>query len=355
MSRFCKAALYGSTLGVLLGLTLGGTALGGTALGDSFPGVGRPATPAEIKAWDIDVGPDFTGLPPGSGSVSSGMEIWETKCSSCHGTFGESNSVFNPLVGGTTAEDIKSGHVATLKRTDFPARTTFMKVATVSTLYDYIRRAMPWNAPKSLSDDEVYAVLAYMLNLAEIVPDDFVLTDATIRDVQARMPNRNGMTTAHALWPGPGLPDAAPKPDTANAACMSNCKPPAPQLASHLPDHALGAHGNLAAQNRIFGPVRGQRTGPDEAAADQRPLALTLAEESGCLSCHAADTRVVGPSYSEIAARYRGSDSAGMLVAKVKAGGEGVWGAVPMPPQPDLNDDQVKTLVAWILAGAPAK
>lgn len=349
MSRFCKAALLGSTLGVLLGL-----GLGGTALADNFPGVGRPATPAEVKAWDIDVGPDFTGLPTGSGSVSRGMDIWDAKCSACHGTFGESNSVFNPLIGGTTAEDVKSGHVATLKRTDFPARTTVMKVATVSTLYDYIRRAMPWNAPKSLSDDDVYAVLAYMLNLAEIVPDDFVLTDATIRDVQARMPNRNGMTTAHALWPGPGLPDAAAKPDTANAACMTNCKPSV-QRTSHLPDHALGAHGNLAAQNRIFGPVRGQRTGPDEAATDKPNPALTLAEESGCLSCHAVDTRIVGPSYSEIAARYRGSDSADALMSKVKAGGEGVWGAVTMPPQPDLKDDQVKTLVAWILAGAPTK
>ncbi|ALG74782.1 cytochrome C [Azospirillum thiophilum] len=353
MSRFCKAALAGPALAVLLGLTAG-LLPGGTALADGFPGVGRPATPAEVKAWDIDVGPDFAGLPPGSGTVSRGMDIWEAKCSSCHGTFGESNSVFNPLIGGTTAEDIKSGHVATLKRTDFPARTTVMKVATVSTLYDYIRRAMPWNAPKSLSDDDVYAVLAYMLNLAEIVPDDFVLTDRTIREVQARMPNRNGMTTAHALWPGPGLPDAAAKPDTANTACMTKCKPSV-QLASHLPDHALGAHGNLAAQNRIFGPVRGQRTGPDEAAADKPPPALTLAEESGCLSCHAVDTRIVGPSYSEIAARYRGSDSTDALVSKVKAGGEGVWGAVPMPPQPDLNDDQVKTLVAWILAGAPAK
>ncbi|WP_199232024.1 MULTISPECIES: c-type cytochrome [unclassified Azospirillum] len=323
-------------------------------LADGPSTVGRPATPAEVKAWDIDVGPDFSGLPKGSGTVSRGMEIWEEKCASCHGTFGESNSVFNPLVGGTTAEDIKTGHVAALKRTDFPARTTFMKVASVSTLYDYIRRAMPWNAPKSLSDDDVYAVLAYLLNLAEIVPDDFTLTDATIRDVQQRMPNRNGMTTAHALWPGPDFPDIAAKPDTANAVCMTNCKPKA-ELASQLPEHARGAHGNIAEQNRVFGPVRGQRTGPDTAAAEAPSPALALAEKSGCLSCHAVDTRIVGPSYSEIAARYRGKNNADALVSKVKAGGEGSWGAVPMPPQDDLSIDDAKTLVAWILSGAPQK
>jgi cytochrome c len=347
MSRFCKAALFGV---VLLGWAA-------PVLADGFANVGRPATPAEIKAWDIDVGPDFAGLPKGSGTVSRGMEIWEQKCASCHGTFGESNSVFNPLVGGTTAEDIKTGHVAALKRTDFPARTTFMKVATVSTLYDYIRRAMPWNAPKSLSDDDVYAVLAYLLNLAEIVPDDFTLTDATIRDVQKRMPNRDGMTTAHALWPGQDFPGSAAKPDTANAVCMINCKPKA-ELASQLPEHARGAHGNIAEQNRIVGPVRGQRTGPDTAVAAAPSPALALAEQSGCLSCHAIDTRVVGPSYSEIAARYRGknsSETADTLVSKVKAGGEGAWGAVPMPPQDDLSIDDAKTLVAWILSGAPQK
>jgi len=82
--------------------------------GTQFSGVGRTATPAEIKAWDIDVRPDFKGLPPGSGSVAQGQKIWDDKCASCHGTFGESNEVFTPLVGGTTAEDIKSGRVKAL-------------------------------------------------------------------------------------------------------------------------------------------------------------------------------------------------------------------------------------------------
>ena len=79
-----------------------------------YAGIGRAATPKEIAAWDIDVRPDFKGLPKGSGSVTQGMEIWEGKCASCHGIFGESNEVFSPLVGGTTREDIKTGRVARL-------------------------------------------------------------------------------------------------------------------------------------------------------------------------------------------------------------------------------------------------
>src|SRR4249919_1648800 len=98
------------------------------AIAGNYAGVGRPATPAEIAAWDIDVRPDFKGLPPGSGSVADGQKIWDAKCASCHGTFGESNEVFTPLVGGTTAEDIKSGRVKGLLGGE-PVRTTLMKVA----------------------------------------------------------------------------------------------------------------------------------------------------------------------------------------------------------------------------------
>src|SRR5437868_14134062 len=86
--------------------------------GTQFPGVGRPATPAEIAAWDIDVRPDFKGLPPGSGSVAEGQKVWDAKCASCHGTFGESNEVFTPLVGGPTTPDVKTGRVAALTKPD---------------------------------------------------------------------------------------------------------------------------------------------------------------------------------------------------------------------------------------------
>ena len=168
-----------------------------------YPGIGRTATPQEIKAWDIDVRPDFKGLPTGQGSVKQGEVLWEAQCASCHGSFGESAEVFTPLAGGVTPQDMATGRVKSLlPGQNQPQRTTLMKLSTLSTLWDYINRAMPWNTPKSLQPNEVYAVVAFMLNLSEVVPDNFVLSDQNMAQVQQRMPNRLGMQTDHALWPG---------------------------------------------------------------------------------------------------------------------------------------------------------
>ena len=179
--------------------------------------LGRPATDGEVAAWDIDVRPDFVGLPSGSGDVWEGEEIWLAQCASCHGDFGDSNEIFAPLVlGNITEEDIATGRVASL--TD-PAvtRTTLMKVPTLSTLWDYIYRAMPWNAPKTLSPDEVYALVAYLLNLGYVVDDDFVLSNTNMEETQARMPNRNGMSLDHGLWSVSGAPDVS------GSSCTANC------------------------------------------------------------------------------------------------------------------------------------
>jgi cytochrome c len=172
--------------------------------------------------------------------------------------FGESNEVFSPLIGGTTKKDIETGRVANLTRADYPGRTTIMKVATVSTLWDYINRAMPWTNPKTLSADEVYAVTAFLLSLADVVPDDFVLSDKNIAEVQTRMPNRNGMQTRHAMWPGREF-NGMKRPDTQNVACMRDCATE-PRLSSLLPDFARNNHGNLRDQNRLIGPQRGAQT-----------------------------------------------------------------------------------------------
>ena len=348
MSRFTSTLFAASVLLVA-----------GSALAQSkFTGVGRSATPAEIKAWDIDVRPDFKGLPAGSGSVSKGQEVWEAKCSTCHGVFGESNEVFTPIVGGTTKEDIKTGRVKALLNPEQP-RTTLMKLSTVSTLWDYINRAMPWNAPKSLSIEEVYAVTAYILSLGAIVPDDFVLSDKNIGEVQNLLPNRNGMTKDHGLW------DIHGKPDVKNVACMKNC-PTEVKITSTLPAQAKGASGNLAEQNRGYGAVRGQVTtklaeGSDKIAQAAPPpakaapgvAAKDLANQSGCLACHGVANKIVGPGFSEVAAKYKGEAGAeAKLTAKVKSGGAGVWGLVPMPAQSQLKDDDIKTLVQWVLGGA---
>jgi len=119
MSRFTKLFKQ-SALAVALSAAVAGSAWAqSTKL--KLEGVGRTATPAEIKAWDIDVRPDFKGLPAGSGSVSKGQDVWEAKCASCHGVFGESTEVFTPIVGGTTKKDIETGRVANLSRLDFPS------------------------------------------------------------------------------------------------------------------------------------------------------------------------------------------------------------------------------------------
>jgi cytochrome c len=240
-----------------------GAAFAGSAMADTkaaMMAMGRDATPAEVKAWDIDVRPDFKGLPKGSGTVSRGEAVWEEKCASCHGAFGESNEVFTPIIGGTTKDDIKTGRVKGLLegQSIVPQKTTIMKVATVSTLWDYINRAMPWNAPKSLSTDEVYAVTAYLLSLAEVIPADGELSDKNIAAAQARMPNRNGMVFQESMWKTNG------KGDVKNVACMKNCETEV-KISSFLPDYAKNAQGNTAEQNRTVGPVRGLDTDKGKA------------------------------------------------------------------------------------------
>lgn len=347
MSRFSKPLLVFA----LLGASTAAVAV------DNYPGLGRTATPAEVKAWDIDVRPDFKGLPKGSGNVERGQELFEEKCASCHGSFGESNEVFTPLIGGTTQDDIRNGRVGGFLTGEIPQRTTFTKVATISTVFDYIQRAMPWTAPKSLKPDDVYAILAYFLNLAEIVPGDFTLSDSNIAEVQQKMPNRNGMTTDHGLWPGASAKKGGIGnggiPDVNNTACMKRCKPEV-RIGSMLPDYARTAHGELADQNRSFGPVRGTRTLGAEAANKAAAAGtLELATRSGCMACHGVKAKIVGPGFNEVLARYQGQpDAESRLIAKVKAGGQGVWGTVPMPPNAQVKDPDLKTLVQWVLSGS---
>ncbi|PHY07052.1 MAG: cytochrome C [Alcaligenaceae bacterium] len=343
---------------------------------NQFNGIGRTATTAEVKAWDIDVRPDLKGLPVGSGKVQDGQPIWESKCASCHGTFGESNEVFTPLVGGTTAADVKRGRVASLTDPKQPQRSTLMKVATISSLYDYIYRAMPWNAPRSLTADDTYAVLAYMLNLAEILPDDFELSNKNMADVQQLMPNRNGMTREHGLW---RIGDA---PDVKAVACLSNCVDTV-KITSSLPDYVRNAHENLAEQNRAYGPFRGVDTTKPPLAklpgSDLGQIATTtitsttsaknatpnttnsmpaaavmlpadLFKKQNCTACHATNGKLVGPSVTEMAAKYKGqANLEAKLIEKVLKGGAGVWGAIPMPAQSQLSLIDTSTLVKWIL------
>ena len=338
---------------------------------DRYPGVGRNATPKEVAAWNIDVRPDFKGLPKGSGTVAQGMDVWEGKCASCHGVFGESNQTFSPLVGGTTADDIKTGHVARLNDPAFPGRTTLMKVSSLSTLWDYINRAMPWTAPKSLSTDEVYAVTAYLLNLGGIVPDNLTLSDQNMAEVQKLLPNRNGMTTDHGLWPGKAIGNGG-KPDVRAVACMKDCVPE-PKVVSFLPDFARNQHGNLAEQNRSVGAQHGADTTqpPPTSLANAKLVALAtsatakpkaasagaaatvLTQKLACVACHGVENKLVGPAFRDIAKKYGDrSDAVAYLSGKIRAGGSGLWGAIAMPAQA-LNEADARVIAQWLAAGAP--
>src|ERR1700723_1327767 len=166
------------------------------AQAQSHYGIGRTATDAEIAGWNIDVGGNGGNLPPGTGSVAHGREVFEQQCAACHGAKGE-GGVGDRLVGG-------QGTLATEK----PVKTVGSYWPYAPTLFDYIRRAMPQNAPQSLSNEDVYAVSAYILNLNGLLAADATLDAKTLSAI--KMPNRN-------MFVGD------PRPDVKNPACDTDC------------------------------------------------------------------------------------------------------------------------------------
>ena len=239
---------------------------------------------------------------------------------------------------------------------------------------------MPWAAPKTLSVEEVYAVTAYILNLGGILPENFTLSDQNMAEVQKLLPNRNGMTTDHALWPGGGM--GGQRPDVQAKACMTGCANDA-KVASFLPDFARNAHGNLAEQNRLVGAQVGAdttRPAPPSSLPSGRPqvealaaagakppapaspakppadgsatAALALIQKHTCNACHGLDARIVGPGFVEVANRYSGRpDALAYLSGKIKLGSSGAWGAIPMPPQA-LSEAEARAIARWLAEGA---
>ena len=167
-------------------------------------GIGHAATPEQIAGWDIDVRPDGQGAPPGHGSAKEGEKVYMDKCAACHGEFGESAGRWPQLAQGK----------GTLASSD-PVKTVGSYFPYLSIVFDYIRRAMPFGAAQSLTNDELYAVTAYVLNLNDIVDDKFVLSKQTWG--QVKMPNQAGFfdddrdKVEKAFWAKP---------------CMNDCRPP---------------------------------------------------------------------------------------------------------------------------------
>lgn len=179
-----------------------------------YYGLGTTPTPAQIAGWSIAVPPSGANLPPGKGSVSQGGDLFGTVCATCHGAFGEGVAAYPRLAGGV-------GSLGTVG----PSKTVGSYWPYATTLFDFINRAMPFYGPHSMTPDQVYAVTAFILNLNNIVPDDFVADAKTLPAV--KMPNRHGF-----IWKDP-------RPLTHDAACMTNCADPA---TLHITSSAKGTH-----------------------------------------------------------------------------------------------------------------
>lgn len=192
MSKFPKV-IAGAAVSLALGLP---------AFAGEY-GLGRPALPEEIAAWDIDVSPDGTGLPAGSGDVFTGEEVFAEKCAVCHGDFAEGVDNWPKLAGGQ----------GTLDHED-PLKTVGSYWPYLSTTWDYVNRSMPFGAAQTLEADEVYAIVAYILYSNDLVDDDFVLSNETFTDVE--LPNAEGFFVDDRLESEAHFWKAEP--------CMSDCK-----------------------------------------------------------------------------------------------------------------------------------
>lgn len=153
---------------------------------DPGPELGEPVGPEDIANWDISIAPDGSTLPPGGGDAAGGKAVYEERCLRCHGEDGEGgDGLADPLVGGI-------GSLASAA----PKKTVGSYWPYATTVFDYIRRAMPYDRPMSLSDSDVYAVTAYVLSLNGIIEDGAVMDAGTLPAV--KMPNRDGFVL---YWP----------------------------------------------------------------------------------------------------------------------------------------------------------
>lgn len=164
-----------STRNWAIGFTFGMT-VAGAAMADDLPNLGKPIDPKDIAPWDISIMPDGTGLPPGSGTPAQGAPIFAQKCAMCHGEGGK-GGIAAPVTNFAPKASLDGGK----------SIANFWPYAT--TVFDFIRRAMPYNKPHSLTDQEVYALTAYVLRLNDLIGENDVIDAKTLPKV--KMPNRD--------------------------------------------------------------------------------------------------------------------------------------------------------------------
>ena len=318
-------------------VAVAGALAANAATTNSYP-FGAPASSKMIQAWDDDVnGLTGAGLPSGSGSVAQGQTAYEEKCATCHGDFGEGAGRYPELAGG-------KGTLTSAR----PLKTVGSYWPYAPTLFDYIRRAMPFDAPGTLTNDQVYAITAYVLNLNNIVSTSAVMDAKTLAAV--KMPNRNGFVDEHL------------KPDVHAVACMHDCKPKKIVILSDLartlsitPDETIddpaGGLEKGVGYDSPFGPSTHAEAAPALSTAPVTFKQVQGIVAQRCESCHA-----VHPTQAGFATPAGGIafDQPGAIVKfagriKVQAVDSD---AMPLGNVTHMTREERKLIGEWIAQGA---
>ncbi|WP_424943286.1 c-type cytochrome [Aliiroseovarius crassostreae] len=236
-------------------------------------GLGRPATEAEIAAWDLDVFPDGSNLPEGSGDVWTGEEVFADNCAVCHGDFAEGVGNWPKLAGGAD----------TLADED-PLKTVGSYWPYLSTTFDYVRRSMPFGSAQTMSNDDVYAIVAYILYSNDLVDDDFTLSKETFLSVD--MPNADGFIVDDRAETEYGI---------FTNRCMEGCKPEAVTITKNVVFPGDPNAGAVSEDTAAVDPAPAEDTPAEDAPAEVVEVAVTfdadLAEKGAkvfkkCKACH---------------------------------------------------------------------
>lgn len=301
MSRFLKSTL----------LCAGAALVALPAIAQTH-GLGRAALPEEVAAWDIDIRPDGKGLPDGSGDVWTGEDLYEAQCAHCHGTFGEGMGSW-PVVAG--------GH-GTLTH-EHPEKTIGSYWPYLSTVWDYVNRAMPYGMAQSLTPDEVYAITAYLMYLNDLVDDDFELSRENFTEI--RLPNEDGFYMDDRVeleWPlftqDPCMSDCKPEVQVTMRAAVLDVTPDDPiadarrEQARAMAAASGGGGGADDAPEPAQAPDDTDDGAAQEASAAHSPELIAQGESlyRACRTCHQVGEgarNAVGPMLNGIIGRAAGT------------------------------------------------
>ncbi len=278
--------------------------------------LGRPATDAEIAAWDIDVRPDGLGLPEGAGDVFTGEEVFAERCAVCHGDFGEAVGRWPVLAGGQdTLTDER------------PVKTIGSYWPYLSTVWDYVHRAMPFGDAQSLSDDEVYAITAYLLYLNDLVDEDFELSHENFADI--RLPNEpsfypdNRSELEYAIFTGePCMESCKASVEVSMRAAVLDVTPEETK-ARQLREAVNAAKQGIAPERSsseasteteevVAATAKESTEVPAKEAAGDSPELVAAGEKAfrKCKSCHQVGEKAkskTGPHLNDVLGRVAGS------------------------------------------------